>query len=153
MGYATYLVTLAHRISGIHARYAKIHSLSVAFSFGRAISRLGNKNGSEFCHHQLQLIALHEELQHIATTLDGREQFEPATTLGDEFRLVMQEYVKALSRTVECLGTICAGLCRENQGDDIYDEQQSRADRLAYDESIQHYRRIGERLSQLYQRL
>jgi hypothetical protein len=153
MGYATHLVTLAHRVSGIHTRYAKIHSLSVAFSLGRAISRIGRRNTAEFCRHQSQLTALNEELLQIASSLQDGSKLEPSTTLGDEFRLVLGEYIEALSNTVQSLGRICAALCREKQAAVAYDERQSRADRLAYDESIQHYRRLGERLSQLYQRL
>lgn len=153
MGYATHLVTLAHRVSGVHARYAKIHSSSFAFSFGKFVARLGRKDAPEFCRYQSKLADLEQELTQITALMNNGSAMQPSTTLGDEFILVLKEYIAALSETIQCLGRICDALCREKRGVGAYDENRSRADRVAYDESIQRYRRLGERLSHLYQRL
>ena len=153
MGYATHLVTPAHRVSSIHGRYQHIHEASMAFSLRRVVAKLAGKQDSEFCGYLHQLVDLEEELTQVSEQLHDGSAVQPTTTLGDEFILAMEEYVAALRQTLQCLGRICDGMCREQSGAGVYGEVQSRADRKAYDASIQHYRHLGDRLLRLYQRL
>lgn len=153
MGYATHLVTLAHRVSSIHGRYLKIHASTMSFSLRRVVARLGGKADSQFCRYLNELAELEHELTQVTALLHDGSSIQPTTTLGDEFIQVLEEYVAALSQTMQCLGRICDALCLEQRGAGGYDERQSRDDRAAYDESIQRYRRLGDRLARLYQRL
>lgn len=146
-----HLVTLAHRVSRIHSRYAEIHSAAFAFSLRRVTARWGKT--ANHCDHEQDLSALKAELTEVVGLIDGAEVLEPSTTLGSEFTVALREYTVALSDTLVRLGRICGRLCRNDTAGEHYGEAEARRDRVAYDDSIQRYRRLGHRLNTLFTRL
>jgi len=146
-----HLVTLAHRVSRVHSRYAKIHAAAFAFSLRGRAARWGKT--ASHCRHEQDLSALKAELSEVMALIDGAEVLEPSTTLGREFTVALREYAVALSDALARLGRICARLCRDDTGAERYGEVEARDDRVAYDDSIQRYRRLGHRLNTLFARL
>ncbi len=148
-----HLVTLAHRVSDIHARYAKIHSAVFAFSLGKTVSRRRKGKTPEYCIYEKRLAALRKDLAQVEAVIRGPERLEPSTTFGMEFAAILSKYVTALSESIERLGRICGRTCRDNTGVQHYDPTEVRRDRVAYDASLQGYRRLGRRLNQLFRQL
>lgn len=148
-----HLVTLAHRVSDIHARYAKIHSAVFALSLGRTVSRRRRGKTPEHCVYEKRLAALHRDLAQVEAVIRGPERLEPSSTFGVEFAEILSQYAMALSETIERLGRICGRTCRDNTGAERYDPNEIRRDRVAYDASLQGYRRLGRRLNRLFRQL
>lgn len=146
-----HLVTLAHRVSRVYSRYAEIHSAAFAFSLRRGAARWGKT--ASHCRHEEELSVLKAELSEVLVVIDGAEVLEPSTTLGSEFSLTLREYAVALSDTLDRLSRICGRLCRDDTGAERYGVVEARDDRVAYDDSIQRYRRFGHRLHILFARL
>jgi len=87
-------------------------------------------------------------------TRNPRADFqEPNTTMAKEFVEALDRYIMALTGTVERLHAICCSLQAERAGEQAYDEFAARRDRAAYDDSVQTYKRLGERLNDMFRRL
>lgn len=149
----THLVTLAHRVSGIHARYSGIHSSVFGLSLSLLKSLLRRANRPDYCQFQSDLMLLIDELLEVKAVLEKRDMLQPATTLGGEFADTLEEYITALSKAIEQLAVICDSICREIRDMTLYSEEQRRADRAAYDRFVQHYQRNGDRLTVQFKRL
>jgi hypothetical protein len=147
------LVTLAHRVSSIHARYSGIHASIFAFSLSSLHLLFWKKQKLEYCRYETELAHLIEELAEARSIIAGEEELEPATTVGREFAFALDVYIIALSDTVERLLAISSRLCRDSKGLEKYTGEQTRSDRLDYDIAVQQYRRLGERLEFLFKRL
>ena len=147
------LVTLAHRVSSIHSRYAGIHASIFSFSLSKLILLFWKKRDFEYCRYETELIQIIEELAEARSVIAGGEDLEPATTVGREFAFALDVYVIALSDTVERLLTISSHLCQDSKGLGKYSDEQTRSDRLDYDNAVQQYKRLGERLEFLFKRL
>ena len=76
-----------------------------------------------------------------------------SSTFDHEFTDLLAKYIQALSDANDKLADICHHLCQESRGIEPYGERESREARIAYDQAIQHYQRLGQRLSRLYERL
>lgn len=149
----THLITLAHRVSGIRARYSSIHSALFTFSFARLKTRLSNRSESVSCGFQRDLAKLKEELDEVNTIIKGATELEPRTTFSREFTAELEAYIQALSNSISSLSEICSHQCQSDMGNRPYTETQARTDRTTYDESIQHYRWLGERLNLMVKKL
>ncbi|MCB1859193.1 MAG: hypothetical protein KDI63_13010 [Gammaproteobacteria bacterium] len=149
----TQLVTLAHRVSSIHAKYAAIHDDLFSFSLFRKRPKHQLKGQSLHSHYESELIRLSEELAGISAIMRSGAELEPKTTFSREFAVVLDDYIQALSVSIGHLSEICNHQSHWDKGDQPFDASQSRVDRTHYDESIQHYRRLGARLNQLVMRL
>lgn len=147
------LVTLAHRVSSIHSRYAGIHAAVFSFSLSNLNLLFWRKREFEYCRYEEELIQIIGELAEARSIIDGEEDLEPATTVGREFAFALDVYIIALSDTVERLLSITGRRCRDYKGLEKYSDEQTRADRLDYDDAVQQYRRLGERLEFLFKRL
>ena len=147
------LVTLAHRVSSIHSRYAGIHASVFSFSLSSLNLFFWRKRELEYCRYEAELNQIKGELAEARAIIDGEEALEPATTVGREFAFALDVYIIALSDTVERLLSITGRLCRDSKGLEKYSGEQTRADRLDYDNAVQQYRRLGERLEFLFKRL
>ena len=147
------LVTLAHRVSSIHSRYAGIHASLLSFSLSNLNLFFWRKREFEYCRHETELTRIIEELAEARSIIDGKEDLEPATTVGREFAFALDVYVIALSDTAERLLVISSHLCQDSKGLVRYSDEQIRSDRLEYDNAVQQYKRLGERLEFLFKRL
>jgi len=147
------LVTLAHRVSSIHKRYSNIHSAVFSFSIAQLKLSFWKRSETDFCTHESDLLQLCEELTEIRGIIDKEEELEPASTVGREFAFALDVYVIALADAIMGLSTICGHRCRDGKGAESYNTKQDWADRHEYDNAIQQYRRLGERLGHLFKRL
>lgn len=96
---------------------------------------------------------MRSDLLKLEVAIFGAGQFEPNTTIGVEFLATLKRYVAALGEAIDTLSGICGRMCRDSRGLEPYAEADSRRDRIAYDESIQRYKRLGQRLHYLFERL
>ena len=146
------LITLAHRVSGIHANYADIHAALFSLSLARVKSQL-TQQCPPYSEYKDKLMQLVDELGEIGDSIRVRKEIDRSSTFDREFLAAMNEYVQALAGAMRQLVAICQRRERESKGIEPYDETQSRTDRVAYDQSIQRYQRHGERLGELFERL
>jgi hypothetical protein len=146
------LVTLAHRASSIHKRYAGIHSSVFSFSISQLKFNFWKGKDPEYCSYESDLAQLCDELEEIRSIIE-REELEPANTISREFAFALDVYLIALSDAITGLSTICGHRCRDSTGVEAYSSKQDWADRHEYDNSIQQYRRLGQRLEHLFKRL
>ncbi len=147
------LVTLAHRVSSIHSRYAGIHASVLSFSLSKLNLFFWKNQEFEYCRYETELIQITGELEEARSIIAGEEELEPATTVGREFAFALDVYIIALSDSVERLLAITSRLCRDSKGLEKYSDEQTRSDRLDYDNAMQQYKRLGERLEFLFKRL
>jgi len=148
----TSLVTLAHRVSSIHKRYAKIHSLVFSFSISQLRYIFWKEKEPDYCKQQSELVQMGQELAEARSVINGEDELEPATTIGREFAFALDVYIIALSDTVEWLSVICGRRCRDRNGLELYSTNQDWADRAEYDNSVQQYKRLGVQLHHLFNR-
>ncbi len=147
------LVTLAHRVSSIHAKYAKIHDALFALSFFRKRTKRSGEETSIHSEYEIELKQLAAKLSEISAMLSDGTPLEPRTTFSREFSAALDEYIGALSKSIIRLAEICQHRYSWEKGGLTFDSDQSRQDRTSYDESIQHYKRLGAKLNQLVTRL
>ncbi len=148
-----HLVTLAHRVSDINIRYRELHSLVLEFSWSRLMPSGAKGKNSDCRSHRQDLASLRSELRELEAVISGPGPFEPGSTIGVEFLATLKRYVAALGKVIDALSGICDRMCRDSRGLESYAEADSRHDRVAYDESIQRYKRLGQRLHYLFERL
>jgi len=149
----THLVTLAHRVSAIHAKYSEIYSSLFSWSFRKLITRPWIGKDHAHCRYQKGCFTLNDELDQVLAILNSGAELEPKTMFGREFISVFVDYIQALSTAISRLSVICGRRCQEDTGGVAYSEEQSRADRTAYDESIQVYQKLGQQLNLLVKKL
>lgn len=147
------LVTLAHRVSSIHKRYANIHASVCSFSISQLRFKFWKSGENDYCKYETDLIQLCTELTEIRSIIGREEELEPSNTVSREFAFALDVYIIALSDAITGLSTICSHRCKESKGVEPYSIKQNLADRHEYDNSIQQYRRLGERLGDLFKRL
>ncbi|MCP3869408.1 MAG: hypothetical protein GY703_15155 [Gammaproteobacteria bacterium] len=146
------LVTLAHRASNIHGRYASIHASVFSFSLAQLKVMFSKSGEPEYCKHEADLNQLSKELAEARAVIDGDEELEPSTTIGREFAFALDVYIIALSDTVERLSMICGRRCRDKKKLESYSDTQQWADRIEYDNAVQQYKRMGMQLGSLFKR-
>jgi len=147
------LVTLAHRVSSIHSRYAVIHTAIFSFSLSKLNLFFWRKREFEYCRLETELMQITGELAEARSIIAGEEELQPATTVGREFAFALDVYIIALSDTVERLQVISSHLYSDSKGLGEYRDEKTRSDRLDYDDAVQQYKRLGERLEFLFKRL
>jgi len=146
-------VTLAHRASSIHKRYAAIHSSVFSFSISQLKLKFWKGRDPEYCKYESDLNQLRGELEEIRSIIGREEELETANTVSREFAFALDVYLIALSDAITGLSKICSHRCRDATGVETYSTKQDWADRHEYDNSIQQYRRLGQRLEHLFKRL
>ncbi|MCB1850690.1 MAG: hypothetical protein KDI83_07900 [Gammaproteobacteria bacterium] len=147
------LVTLAHRVSNIYKRYASVHAALFSFSLAQLKIKFWRANEPAYCEFERKLMQFDQELMDVRTIINDEDQLESGNTVSREFAFALDVYIIALSDAIKCLSMICKHRCRELNGEEKYDIKQNWADRHDYDNKIQQYRRLGERLTDLFKRL
>ncbi len=145
-----HLVTLAHRASSINARYTELHGLILEFSWSKLKSIGSKTKDSSCCRYEQDLAAVKSQLLELEAAISEAGHFESGTTIGIEFMEILKRYVAALGEAIDLLSRICNRMCRDGRGLEPYGDVESRRDRIAYDESIQRYKRLGQRLHYLF---
>jgi len=155
---------LAYQVHDILTRYIKIHNAIFRFStlkfllnvifMGSILNRLQTFTaitGADFCTYERELTALHFQLRDIQATV--LETSVPITASDSESHSALEEYTAALSDTIGRLGDICGHLCRKSEDVNSYRLAQYKIDMKAYEESVEQYTRLGQRLTALFRSL
>jgi len=150
------LVKLVYDTSRIRSRYRHIHNRVMGFSL-RAMRLLVRPDSApELSGYEKELQALDEYLNTVEGALQRLDPKELTKREGNELRTGLLEYVEALGASIDRLLRICAGKRKEQEGDPEfarYSDTQYADDRVAYDDAIQHHRRLGARLNELTARI
>lgn len=143
------LVTLAHRVSGIHARYSKIHSALFSFSPFKIKATHGGNADAVYSGFEAELLELGQTLSDISAIIKGSSELEPNTSYSRNFAAILQQYITELETSITRLSEICRHRHRAQIGEQAYDPEQARDDLTKYDQSIQNHKRLGIKLSQM----
>ena len=145
----THIIALAHQVAEIHSRYIVIHDGVFSFSI-RRILPLSHTTDVDYCAYEKVLDNLQVELKDIQVAVTHLKSADLVKTSAVEFRTVLEDYIIALSDTMDKLHLICARLCQDGrQGISSYSTTRLNLDKMAYDELIQRYKRLGRRLNRL----
>ena len=147
------IVTLAHRASSVHKRYAAIHAAVFSFAISQLKFNFWKRGEPEYCRYERELTQLCDELAEIRSIIETEEELEPLNTVGREFAFALDVYIIALTDAITGLARICSRKCKGKKGLEKYNREQDRAERQEYDDAIQQYRRLGKRLGDLFERL
>lgn len=147
------LVTLAHRVSGIHARYSKIHSALFSLSPFKKKSTRGSNGDAIYSKFEAELSEMEQELSGIGATIRGSSELDPNTSYSRKFAVILQQYIEELDTSMVRLAQICRQRLLAQIGEQPYDQDQAREDLTKYDESIQNHKRLGVKLSHMAPRL
>lgn len=147
------LVTLAHRVSSIHARYSKIHDAIFGVSgFIRRTKSRGDGD-SMYADFEAELEELRGQLVSIEAILGSDAPPEPNTSYSRKFVVILKEYVQALATSILQLGGICEQRGLSGKGEDFSTASERRDELTRYDGSIQLHKRLGFKLTQMVTRL
>lgn len=148
------LVTLAHRVSSIHARYSRIHDALFGVSGLKRRTKFRDDGDSVYAGFDTELKELRGQLDSIEAILGSDDPLEPSTSYSRKFVLVLKDYVQALSTSILCLGEICQQRNRPpDQSEDSSDVSRQRAELTRYDGAIQLHKRLGVKLTKMVTRL
>ena len=146
---------LAMSVGEILSRYIRIHDQITKFSIGRILPIPELFEAIPYCTHEDDLTAL---LGDLAATRDrisdhflSLQGVAPAEER--EFIEVLDQYAAALNDTVYRLHDISSELCLKSRAEGHYPYRRYRADLASYRESVDRYRRIGQRLNILSRRV
>ncbi len=145
-----HLITLAHQAAEIHGRYMEIHNAVFGFSIRQIFSLRQATGDVDYCAHEETLDGLRAQLKGVQTVVVSLKNTDLVKTSVMEFRVVLKDYIVALLDTIDRLRFICARLCQEESEEAAhYSTPHLNLDKMAYDESIQHYKKLGRRLNRL----
>lgn len=147
-------IVLAVNVNDILSRYIVIHNQIMKFSVRRILPIPGLFKAIPYCTHEHSLATLLGDL----AAVDGRIS-ELLTGLPEsaqaegEFVGVLAQYATALTDTISQLHDISAELCSKSRGKGHYPYRRYRRDMDSYQESVEHYLRIGQQLNTLHRRM
>jgi hypothetical protein len=147
------LVTQAHRVSSIHARYSKIHSALFSISPFKKKSLRGDNADTTYSEFEAELSEMAQTLSEIGATIRDSAELDPNTSYSRKFAVILQQYIEELSTSIIRVLQICKQRHRSKLGEEAYDSEQSREDLTKYDQSIQNHKRLGIKLSRMAPRL
>ena len=145
-------ITLAYQVADIFSRYLTIHNEIFKFSVRKSLLIPGTRKKVDYAAYRDDLAKIQNDL--IATQsaiADLRD--DDTKRLGKEIRIAMQEYTNALYGAVSQLHVICGRIHNESEKTGTVNshlESRYKVDLLAYDDSIQKYRRLGKQLNDLF---
>ncbi len=145
-----HIIALAHQVAEIHGRYIEIHNTVFGFSIRQILSLTQTSDDIDYCAHEETLGDLRTQLKSIQTAVVGLNKTDLVKTSGMKFRIVLKDYIVAFLDTIDRLQFICARLCQEDSNERTqYSTTRLNLDKMAYDESIQRYKKLGRRLNRL----
>lgn len=145
---------LAINVNEILSRYIVIHDQIVKFPVRRLLPIPGLFKAIPYCTHEQDLAALLGEVAAVDDRISEHHIGLPeAAQTEREFIEVLAQYATALSDTISQLHNISAELCLKSRGEGHYPYRRYRANLDSYEESVEHYLRIGQRLNVLHRRM
>ena len=147
---------LAAEISRVFEQYQAIHDEVFGLSLRRLRGALGagvhNNNAARA--QKLQQLAL--ELRGVCRAVGELDNANLPSRLKGLVRTALIDYSLALEEAISRLQSICDSLQSESDGSTDgagYRERGFRSDKIAYDDSVQAYKRLGARLTDLFAKL
>jgi len=141
------LYELAHDASTIREQYGRIHESAFALRLP------GFRKRESYADLTQQLAEVGSQLAEIERSVDALSPEELTKRGAKQIHATLLAYTRALAESVAGLAKICLQLDKEQQGLPGYSRYSSadlRGDKIAYDDSIQEYRRHGAALQQLF---
>ena len=130
--------SLALEVNAILDRYISVHDAVFKFSFRNLFKPM------DFTHHCASLDALLPDLQRILSALSAL----PLPSSG--FSSALHEYTSGLADTITQLRVICDQLALKTQDPSRYNASTYQQHVSSYENSVDTYRRLGERLNTLW---
>lgn len=148
------LLKLVYDVAEVRSSYTRIHQEVFGVPARNLVRRLVFRRGPDFKQCRAELASLCAELESIRQTLAGLQAADLEIRRGAEIRKALSDYAEALEESVARLGGICDALCPADStsrslGNDELLRAKTAADRRAYDDTIQHHRHMGARLTAL----
>ena len=148
------VLMLAVDVNNVLSRYILIHDQIIKFSIRKLIPIPGLFKAISFCTHENDLDALRGELAVIRDSISnhlGGLQGVAQTEAG--FIEVLDEYAAALNDTIHRLHGISSELCLKSRSEGDYPYRRYRTDLDLYNESVERYMQIGQRLNILHRNM
>jgi hypothetical protein len=146
------LLKLVYDTSVLRQRYTDVHQELFGISLGRFVRLGGQPVRPDYGTQVEKLGTLTEDLQDLRGQLARLEPGQLTQRAGRELRAALTEYIVALEDSVRKLRVICERSLQAQQGAaplKEYSVGDYRRDRIAYDDAIQHHKRLATRLNQL----
>ncbi len=145
-------ITLAYQVADIFSRYLAIHNEIFKFSVRKSSLIPGTRKKVDYAAYGDKLAKIEKDLMAVRSAIANLRD-DDTKRLGKELRIAMQEYSDALFDTVIQLHAICGRIHVESEKTVAINghfESLYKVDILAYDDSIQKYRRLGKQLNDLF---
>lgn len=146
------LLKLVYDTNALRQRYVTAHRKIFGLSFGRVVRLSRESAAADFETQVARLSELVTELRQLRNKLGKLQESELRQRTGRELREALADYTGALEDSVGKLKRICERNAQELRGVAefrLYSLGDYRFDRIAYDDAVQHHKRIGLRLNQL----
>lgn len=147
--------TLATSINEVLSRYIRIHDQITKSAIRRLLPIPGLFKAIPYCTYEDNLAALLGDLAAIRDRISDHLFSQKGVAPADEVEFIetLDEYAAALNDTIYRLHDIASELCRKSRGEGDYSLRRYQADMESYRASVDRYRRIGQRLNILHQRV
>jgi len=146
------LLKLVCETSVIRQRYAEIHQKLFRVSLGRLVRLRSRSARPDYGARAEELERLERDLQRLRNQLAQLTEGQLTQRSGRELRAALRDYTVALEDSIRKLRVISERSLKEQQGIaeyQTYSLGDYRLDRIAYDDALQHHKRLGIRLNQL----
>jgi hypothetical protein len=146
------LLKLVYDTNLLRQRYVEIHENLFRLSLGRLVRRSGASAGPDYGAQAERLGRLIQDLQSVRDQLGQLDEGKLSHRTGRELRNTLADYTVALEDSIRKLQFICERNLKQQQGVAAFKDYSLgdyRLDRIAYDDAIQHHKRLGLRLNQL----
>jgi len=146
------LLKLVYDTNLLRQRYIEIHENLFGLSFGRLVRLSRESAQPDFATYAERLGGLILDLQNVRDQLGRLEERKLSHRTGRELRDALADYTVALEDSIRKLQCICERNLKQQQGMEAfkhYSLGDYRVDRIAYDDAMQHHKRMGLRLNQL----
>ena len=145
------LVKLVYDTSKVRCRYSRVHDRIFGFPLSRVVHLASLQRTKTDLQDLEELKELKATLDTIRDQLSDLDETDLTKRRGREIRDALLDYAAALEASVINLQKICQAR-RQVSADrhqSAYESSAYREDKIAYDDCIQHHKRLGERLTHL----
>ncbi len=147
------IIELACKAADIRKRYAKIHTTVFRFSLRRTSLFSVFHRPVDYAGQIRELDALENEAKEIRLAMKELETDDLTKRYRVEIKSTLSRYLHALAMALEQLKGICTSLQKEHrqvEGYLDYSQIRFKRDTVAYDDSVQKYKRWGTRLNKFF---
>ncbi len=147
------VIELACKAADIRKRYTKIHTTIFRFSLRRTSLFSVFHRPVDYASQIHELDAMENELKEIRLVMKELRTDDLTKRYREEIQSTLTRYLRALAMTLGQLKGICTSLQKEHrlvEGYLDYSQFRFKRDTVAYDDSVQEYKRWGIRLNKFF---